>query len=1081
MGGISMGFKKRKSMLSILMVITLLLGCLFSVSPVSAEGNLSVSSTETSQISEEMRDKILKSNSFFVGKVTRSYSKDKSKVENIDLSKYIDTENKLLKSVTGELLWNYDNGILRIDTPKAQGASGFLNKEQSINLGDIIIECGNKYATIIAISMDDMPLKNSKRIMIQAMTEDKFYGATTENGKITSIGSPTLNVKNIDAKVTFKNKTQIKRVITLDENGYERSELKSKKAKNGFEVQLAPDALYTVVLDTGHKIDESIYSSTSNQAAYVWWEAERGSNNPNFVESNFPDHSHFDITTEGNWDELSGGNWLTSDGDREEGQEELYAKYSVEVPADGEYDFWVRKFWEHGPFRWRFDDTGDWNYVTNDIVLADNVELRTFICANWVNLGKVNLSQGTHTFELSLTAKEGESNVSGFDSFILTPDAFLPRGKLKPGEKAGTAESGYWAFEPDADPLKEAWMDLRYLNEAMAGQSGFVRRDGENLVLGDGTPVKFWAVNATPDLDKKTMDYMASRLAKYGVNMVRFHSALFEGGDDLTKLDADKLDKLHYMVYAMKNQGIYVNISFYFPLWVEIKPEHGIPGYDTINNKKPFALLQFDTQFQEIYKSWAKGILNSVNPYTGIPLAKDPAVAIIEVQNEDNYFFWTFSRDNIPEVQMNKLETLYGSWLKKKYGSLEAALTTWGEGSGQSKDNLQEGRMMVLDAWNMTAEGAKSGGESKQKRMSDQVQFLTEHQKSFYEDMMDFFRNDIGTQSMISASNWTSADPITLDPLEKYTYTATDIIDRHGYFECDHEGDGASYSVRVDHTYKDTSVMRSPQNSITKVIQVENYPHMITETAWTNPSKYHGESVPMWASYGALQGMDSIHYFSVGTAYWESSPNKFPVMLPSILGQFPAFSLLYRKGYVQESDPVLELTDSLEDLYNFTGSQVYETQALDLFRQMNPALYDFENGELHGFNKVDGNGTAVLSSDTSKAFTGKGSLKVEYNGAVDIGINNPTDIPAGSKLRFRLFVPAGSNINLQPFIFGKDWAWNGTWVDGGGLQKDQWVSVDLEFKNGVPPCTRLGIQIHIADGSKPANGVFWVDSIEIVK
>ena len=41
-----------------------------------------------------------------------------------------------------------------------------------------------------------------------------------------------------------------------------------------------------------------------------------------------------------------------------------------------------------------------------------------------------------------------------------------------------------------------ALLDLRYLNEKEAGQSGFVRltADGDGFVLGDGTPVRFWAV-----------------------------------------------------------------------------------------------------------------------------------------------------------------------------------------------------------------------------------------------------------------------------------------------------------------------------------------------------------------------------------------------------------------------------------------------------------------------------------------------------------------------------------------------------------------------------------------------------------
>ncbi|AEE96984.1 fibronectin type III domain-containing protein [Mahella australiensis] len=871
---------------------------------------------------DEARDKLLKSLGFFVGKVTRSFSDTESNIESVDLSRYIDTKGKTITSMTGELLWDYDNGIMKIDTPNTQGATGFLNKVKAIDLGDIVIESGNDYATIVAVSLDNKPLKSSKRIMIQAMTEDKFYGAETVNGKITSLGSIPLNVKNINAKVTFKGKSQIHRVITLDENGYEKSELKVKKDMSGTTITLASDAIFTVALDTGHSKDKKPYSATGN---YIWWEGESP------IETNYPEHSDFDISTEGEWELLSGDNWLTSDGERAAGQDPYFAKYQLEVPADGEYNFWVRKFWKHGPFRWRFDNQ-EWNYVGSDVSLADNVDLRTFICANWVNIGKVNLTAGTHVFEFELTAAEGESTVSGFDCFMLTPDLFVPRGELKPGEKTGNHEEGYFAFEPDIDPFKEAWMDLRNLNEAVAGQSGYVKRDGDGFVLGDGTPVRFWAVNATMYQDHETIDYMARRLAKYGVNMVRVHGALFdEDNVDLSVIDKEKLDKLHYFVSAMKKEGIYTNISFYFPLWINVRPEYGLEGYETISNKHPFALLQFDPEFQKIYKNWARTIFKTVNPYTGVSLAEDPAVAIIEIQNEDSYFFWTFGRNNIPEIQINKLETRFATWLIKKYGSLDAALAAWGDGSAQPLDNIAEGRMELKDAWFMTKDGCGTGAFKN--RMSDQVRFLTEMQKGFYNNMVSFFKNEIGTQSMISCSNWTTADPVTLDALERYTYTEGDVIDRHGYFECDHKGEAASYSVRVGDTYKDISVMTNPASCITQIVQVAGYPHMITETAWTNPNKYHGESVPMWACYGALQGMDAIHLFAVNTADWETSVQKWPVMVPSVLGQFPAFALMYRRGDLQEAPEVLKVTHSMEELYNFQGSPIYENQALDLLRQ----------------------------------------------------------------------------------------------------------------------------------------------------
>ena len=50
------------------------------------------------------------------------------------------------------------------------------------------------------------------------------------------------------------------------------------------------------------------------------------------------------------------------------------------MPAAGEWQFWARKFWKHGPFRWRFGD-GAWHEAGRDLGLIDGYELATHIGA----------------------------------------------------------------------------------------------------------------------------------------------------------------------------------------------------------------------------------------------------------------------------------------------------------------------------------------------------------------------------------------------------------------------------------------------------------------------------------------------------------------------------------------------------------------------------------------------------------------------------------------------------------------------------------------------------------------------------
>ncbi len=71
-------------------------------------------------------------------------------------------------------------------------------------------------------------------------------------------------------------------------------------------------------------------------------------------------------------------------------------------------------------------------------------------------------------------------------------------------------------------------LDLRGLNEATAGQSGFVRVSGDGgFVRGDGAPIRFWACGTQLYLaDDKTLASHARFLAKLGVNMVRLHAQI---------------------------------------------------------------------------------------------------------------------------------------------------------------------------------------------------------------------------------------------------------------------------------------------------------------------------------------------------------------------------------------------------------------------------------------------------------------------------------------------------------------------------------------------------------------------------
>ena len=350
-------------------------------------------------------------------------------------------------------------------------------------------------------------------------------------------------------------------------------------------------------------------------------------------------------------------------------------------------------------------------------------------------------------------------------------------------------------FAPEADALDNSPIGLRSLNEAQAGDDGrIVAKEGRFIHEKTGQPVRFWAVNGPPeDLKGEELRRCARILANYGVNLVRVHRPLF---DQNGEVDPAKVRHSQEIVAALKAEGIYTHFSIYFPLWFKPKADLSwLPGYD--GQKPPFAVLQFNPEFQKKYRGWLEALLTTPDA-NGRKLIDDPAVFGVELQNEDSFFFWTFDAKNIPDPQLRILEARFGDWLAKKYGSIDAALKAW-NGPKVPRDAPDEGRVGFRPLWNISHE--------KTKRDQDTAAFLLETQTAFYREQYGFLRK-LGFNGLIHCSNWATADPAVLGPLEKLSYTAGDFVDRHGYFECNHKGDNVAWSIRPGHTYSDRSALR---------------------------------------------------------------------------------------------------------------------------------------------------------------------------------------------------------------------------------------------------------------------------------
>ncbi|MBC8128233.1 MAG: hypothetical protein H8M99_13915 [Gloeobacteraceae cyanobacterium ES-bin-144] len=637
-------------------------------------------------------------------------------------------------------------------------------------------------------------------------------------------------------------------------------------------------------------------------------------------------------------EEFSGGDFVSNFDDKKAGE----AEYVVSAKAAGDYAFWLHanpvkatlSFTLNGGEAQSVDMNSDVREQTN--VAADGKPDLRFIA--WIGAGKVKLKVGENRMVFRMSGEPG--NHGYLDCFVLTNEAFEPKGLLKPDQvaaaksKQAVENAGWFAFDPPPDEFKPSSMDLCWLNEKQAGDGGFIAaKSGAFVHSKTDESVRFWAVNGPPhELTGDALRNAAKMLAKRGVNLVRVHGPLFKGDGEV---DPAKVEHALEVVRVMKSEGIYTHFSIYFPLWMTPRAGHPwLEGYD--GKTHPFATLYFNPRFQEEYRKWWTALLTTRDKITGKTLVEEPAVMGLEMVNEDSFFFWTFDSKNIPDAQMKLLETRFGKWLATKHGSMDAALAKWGAASKVERDAPSEGRVGFRQLWAI----------ANQKTLRDQetAQFLYEVQSEFYRDTRTFLRS-LGFKGVVTASNWATASPEVLGPLEKLSYTAGDFIDRHGYFGGMHKGDAAEWSIREGHIYTDRSALRfdaaepgKPKNLVNPMMdpQYAGMPSMISETTFNRPNRYRTEGPLFYAAYGALQATDGIVHFAFDGARWSVKPafwmQPWTLASPSMLGQFPATALIFRKALIAPGAVLAKVPLTTEDLFALKGTPMPQDSALDELR-----------------------------------------------------------------------------------------------------------------------------------------------------
>jgi hypothetical protein len=499
------------------------------------------------------------------------------------------------------------------------------------------------------------------------------------------------------------------------------------------------------------------------------------------------------------------------------------------------------------------------------------------------------------------------------------------------GVAVRAAEPELAAFPVDWQASADSPAGVAFLLDAPAGKGGFIRIDKGHLVRPDGSRFRIWGVNLTGKAtvpSKEDAPRVAAHLARCGLNCMRFHfldnpapRGLIDGRrDDTRALDPEQLDRFDFFVAELKKRGIYSNINL--NVGRKYKAGDGVPDHEYLGFAK--ALTYFNPRLIELQKEYARQLLTHRNPYTGNEYRHEPAVAIVELVNENSIVEAWFSGrllgrnrqknpgtwTDITERYERELTELYNQWLTKNLPADALA-------SLRTAADVKEGPIPRLTP----AEFGRAPSE----RFRTEASFYMDIERRYCDDMQRFLREELGVKPLLLGTSDHNHGKSGY-PLLSST-ARLDVVDGHVYWQHPHYITAES-GKRQGFTIPNTPMVNAPLNCT--VVQlarsaVAGKPYTVSEVNHPFPSEYACEGIPILTAYAAFHDWDGLFWYTMGhddllnsssrnIGHFDLGPD------PVKMSQLAAGALLFLRADVKAAQKSVDRS--------YTRTQVYESLRL---------------------------------------------------------------------------------------------------------------------------------------------------------
>ncbi len=457
--------------------------------------------------------------------------------------------------------------------------------------------------------------------------------------------------------------------------------------------------------------------------------------------------------------------------------------------------------------------------------------------------------------------------------------------------------------------------------EAPAGKHGRITRQLDKLMY-QGKPIKLWGLNLCYGAcapERALAEKRSNFYRNFGVNAVRLHKwadgsdwSGIQSKDSCVEFDPAGLDRMDYQVAKFKEAGIYVKLSAHFgSLKLGPSDKQYVPfleEFGTFKNNRvetPHSAIHYSPELQEVQALQVVRLLKHRNPYTGLTYAEDPAVAFVEIINEQSILFYTSMAPLKASATLRRQTgQRFCAWLKQKYGSHEKLLSAWGAsamdcfgGDGfkaEGGEHLDRNNILPLgNPWYW--DPAQLGGSQapKKRRLLDTLHFLYTLECQFYDKYVQDMRA-AGYEGDIVGSNWQAGRAFS-HFANLHADARVGTVDRHNYF-----GENRANASML--TRAGSGLLSSGMQ------QVSDRPFMLSEWIHVYPNEWGVEGPAILGAYGmGLQGWDVSFLFQnsdngvfstrLGTAQWD-------VVVPQLMGLFPVLARQIHRGDVREAEVV---------------------------------------------------------------------------------------------------------------------------------------------------------------------------------